>query len=103
MVDEIGGTEDAIAYAAKKVDLKAGEYDVRTIPGPKSLADLFTGGAGRDAQTPVNSDAMRVAADSVLRAVAPSVRKVIGQQLQMIELLQARPVILASPVILSIH
>ncbi len=103
MVDEIGGTEDAIAYAAKKVDLKPGEYDVRTIPGPRSFADLFTGGAGRDAQTPVNPDAMRVAADSVLRAVAPSVRKVIGQQLQMIELLQARPVILTSPVILSIH
>src|SRR5260221_96064 len=48
MVGELGGMEDAIQYAAGKADFKAGEYDVRTIPAPRTLADFFGGGGGGD-------------------------------------------------------
>ncbi len=43
MVDRIGGIQDAIAYAAKQVNLKPGDYDVRVLPAPKTLADLLNG------------------------------------------------------------
>ena len=44
MVDEIGGLEKAIAFAADQGDLVKGQYDVRVLPAPKTLADLFAGG-----------------------------------------------------------
>lgn len=39
LVDKIGGLEDAIKFAAQKAGL--GEYDIRVIPEPPSLFDLF--------------------------------------------------------------
>ena len=42
MVDELGGCDAAIAYAAKKAGLEEGAYDVRTLPAPKTLADLIS-------------------------------------------------------------
>ncbi len=41
MVDEIGGVESAVAYAAAQTDLRPGEYDVRVLPPPRTLADMF--------------------------------------------------------------
>ena len=48
MVDELGGIEDAVQYAAGEAELKAGEYEVRTIPAPRTLADFFGGAVRRD-------------------------------------------------------
>lgn len=39
LVDKIGGLEDAIAFAAKRAGLV--EYDVRVIPEPPTIFDLF--------------------------------------------------------------
>lgn len=39
LVDKIGGLEDAIKFAAQKAGL--GEYDVRVIPEPPGLFDIF--------------------------------------------------------------
>jgi protease-4 len=39
LVDKIGGLEDAIKFAAQRASL--GEYDIRVIPEPPSIFDLF--------------------------------------------------------------
>ena len=102
MVDELGGIEDAIQYAAKEADLKTGEYEVRSVPAARSLADLFGGGAeGPDALLPFTPK-IQISFDSVLRAMPASMRHLVGQQLQMIELLQHRPVLLAAPFVITI-
>src|SRR5207248_10399105 len=41
MVDEIGGIAEAIDDAASRVSLKPGQFDVRTLPRPKTLADYL--------------------------------------------------------------
>ncbi|MCH7592628.1 MAG: signal peptide peptidase SppA, partial [Planctomycetes bacterium] len=46
LVDRIGGLEDAIKFAAKQVGL--GEYEVRVIPEPASIFDIFMGSKGDD-------------------------------------------------------
>ena len=33
-MDELGGVEQAIGYAADRADLKAGAFDVRIVPAP---------------------------------------------------------------------
>lgn len=102
MVDELGGIEDAIQYAAKESGLKLGEYDVRNVPAPRSLADLFGGGAdGPDAAMPFRPK-IQISLDSVLNTMPASMRHLIGQQLQMVQLLQRRPVLLAAPFVISV-
>jgi protease-4 len=107
MVDELGGIEDAIAHAAKEAELEPGKYDVRTIPPPRTLADLFNASAGADTD---GADAaipfkprIQLSPDSVLRALSPTMRHAVAQQLQMLELLQRRPVLLAAPFIVTIR
>ncbi len=41
LVDKLGGLEDAIKFAAKKARLS--EYEIRVIPEPPSIFDLFMG------------------------------------------------------------
>jgi len=41
LVDKIGGLEDAIKFAAQQASL--GDYEIRVIPEPPSLFDLFLG------------------------------------------------------------
>jgi protease-4 len=42
LIDQIGGLDDAIKFAAKKARL--GEYDIRIIPEPPTIFDLLMGG-----------------------------------------------------------
>jgi protease-4 len=94
LVDEIGGVEEAIACAAKKGGLKDGEYDVRVLPQPKTLADLLMGN-GPDAAMPFKPTIE--IKDPLLRGLAPILRKSLGHELKMAELLQDRPVVLIAP------
>jgi protease-4 len=100
MIDEIGGVEQAISYAANKVNLKDGNYDVRVLPAPKTLADLL-GGGGADAAAPIIQPKITIAPDSVLNLVDPQTRKLIGQQVQLIQLLQNKPICLMSPYVMT--
>jgi protease IV len=94
MVDEIGGIDDALADAAKKGGLTEGGYDVRILPAPKTLGDYLTGN-GADAATPIRP---RIEIkDPVLQGLAPMLRGGLGRELQMIQLLQKRPVLLVAP------
>ena len=100
MVDEIGGVEDAIAYAARKGGLEAGQYDVRILPAPKTLGDILMGG-GADAAMPFKPKIELK--DPVLQNLSPLLRKTVGRELQTLQLLQDRPVVLVAPFDLSIR
>ncbi|CAN5384157.1 hypothetical protein BH09PLA1_BH09PLA1_24970 [soil metagenome] len=98
MVDELGGTQAAIEYAAAKAHLEPGEYEVRTIPGPRTLADFFGVRDGSEAAWPFRPNVqVNVGADALLEALAPQMRRSLTQQVQMLQLLQQRPIVLMSP------
>jgi protease IV len=101
MVDEIGGIDSAIAYAANQADLKPDQYDIRIVPAPKTLADIFNGGA-EDTQSPI-TPRIQVPELSLLQAFPPELRSMLGEQLQMVQLLQQRPIMLATPYLLRVH
>ncbi len=100
MVDELGGLESAIAYAAEQADLKKGTYDVRVVPQPKTLAELLMGGEEETA-LPFRPK-ITISADSILHALAPAHRKMLMQHIRALRLLQDRPVMLMSPYTISI-
>ncbi len=95
MVDEIGGLQAAIAFAAKQANLKEGEYEVRVVPAPKTLADVLSG-HGQDTLTAVHPK-VTVSEDSVLRMLSPTMRGALLEQVQVLQLLQQRPVMLIAP------
>jgi len=95
MVDEIGGLQAALDFAAAKAKLEKGDFEIRVLPAPRSLGDLLNG-HGADAATNIRPK-MNLAEDSILRTVSPSVRAAMLQQLQFMQMMQDRPVILAMP------
>jgi protease-4 len=100
LVDEIGGLEDAIADAAKQAGLSDGGYDVRSLPQPKTLMDLFGGGGGgdsSDARTPMQPTMKIDVAEALLGVLDPSTRKMVRQQLTTMALFQKHPVQLVAP------
>ena len=104
MVDELGGTQAAIAHAAKRVSLEPGQYEVQVFPAPKTLADLILGGGGgEETAFPFKPNVnVTISPDSVLRALAPSARKLIARHVQAALLLQDRPVMLMSPYVVTV-
>jgi protease-4 len=106
MIDEIGGLTDALAYAAGEAGLKEKEYEVKSLPGSRSLLDLISGKAsgdddGPDARLPFKAK-FELSVDSPLKAMPASVRRLFMQQVQMIQLLDKRPVMLVSPYIINL-
>jgi protease-4 len=103
MVDEIGGVEAAIGYAAGKAKMSKGQYDVRILPAPRTLADMFAGGsgAGNQAAFPFKPE-IKISEDSILRTLSPTMRKSLSHQLQFMQLLQDRPVVLVSPYVITV-
>jgi protease-4 len=95
LVDEIGGLDKAIAYAANIVDMKPAGYEVRTVPAPRTLMDIISGG-GISAESPLRAR-LEISTDSVLKAMPREVRSMVGEQLVILQLLQERPVVLAAP------
>jgi protease-4 len=108
MVDEIGGVQAAIAHAANKAGLQGGQYDVKVLPTPRSLVEMLFGAAGAEAATPVRP---KVAVDLelggelslLLKGMDPTTRKALGQQLQIIQLLRQRPVVLVAPFVVTVR
>ena len=100
MVDEIGGIEDALAYAAQKGGLDPAKYEVRILPQPKSIGDLLTGN-GPDAAMPFRPKIE--IKDPLLEGVSPTLLHLFGRQIRTLELLQDRPVILVAPFEVTIH
>jgi protease-4 len=101
MVDELGGIEAAIAYAAGKVNLAKDAYEVKILPAPKTFADMFMS-SGNQAAFPF-TPTIKLSETSMLRVLSPSAQKAIGQQLEFLQLLQSRPVVLVAPYVLTVR
>jgi protease IV len=102
LVDEIGGIEAAIADAAGRAKLEKGKYDVRIVPAPRTLADLLMGTGAVQAELPFKPT-VKISEDSILRTLSPKMRRAVGQQVQFMQLLQDRPVVLVSPYVISVR
>lgn len=100
MVDELGGLDQAITYTADKVNLKRGDFDIRVLPAPKTLADLIGLTEGNETRLPF-APKITISPDSLLRALAPSDAKLVIQQLEAMQLLQHKPYVLMSPVMMT--
>lgn len=96
MVDEIGGIRAAIAAAATKGGIKDNAFDVRQVPAPKTLGDYLSGAAQQEAAFPFQPK-VEVKLDGLLGTLSPALRRQVGQQVQLLQLLQNRPVILMAP------
>jgi protease IV len=107
MVDEIGGVQTAIAHAANKAGLQGGQYDVKILPQPRSLAEMLLGAAGAEASTPVNPrlnvDVQLGELSVVLKSLDPTTRKALAQQVRMVQILQRRPVALVAPFVVTVR
>jgi protease-4 len=101
LVDELGGIEAAIAHAAARANLAEGSYDIRTLPPTRTIVDLLRGG-GSEAAAPLKP-APRSAIDVFLTPLAPSLRQPVRRQLQVMYLLQERPVLLVSPYTVTVR
>jgi protease-4 len=95
MVDELGGLEKAIAFAAGKASLEASKFEVLTLPAPRTLADMLEG-SKTELASPVRIN-VQLSADSILLALPPAARKHVAQQLQFMKLLERRSVVLMTP------
>lgn len=112
MVDELGGLETAIAHAAEKAGLKPEEAHIKTLPAPRTLADLFAGGGPRvqsGIAGGVNPAMLAAAAqsasplDAMLLQLPPQVRKSAAQQYRMMRLLERRPVVLMASFTVTVN
>jgi protease-4 len=101
MVDELGGLTTAINIAAKRVKLEKGDYDVMVLPKPVTFADMLSGGHGADAELPLRPNVkLQIKADSMLNMLPANVRASLGQQLQLMEILENRPVAVMAPFVI---
>lgn len=106
MVDELGGIEHAIAFVAGQAGLEPGKYDIRVIPPTRSLMDLLRGDGDDEGpmETRLPLGAMlRLSPDSVLRLLPPAQLRLVRQQLQAMQVLQSRPVMLMSPYVIFVR
>jgi protease-4 len=103
LIDKIGGLEDAIKFAAQRAGL--GEYEIRIIPEPASIFDLFKPHDEEDEYAEASA-ALRISLTkmppfdtmlSTLATVDPLRVQVIVRSLQQIELLHTETVITMLP------
>ncbi len=103
LVDKIGGFEDAIKFAAQRAGL--GEYDIRVIPEPPSIFDLFKPQDEKDAHADAAVGIASLLAKtpevgailSTLAQVDPLRAKAIVQALTRIDLIHREGVITMMP------
>ncbi|HEY0010171.1 MAG TPA: signal peptide peptidase SppA [Tepidisphaeraceae bacterium] len=101
MVDQLGGLRAALDIAAERGKLEKGKYDVTVLPAPTTLADIVNGTAADDAMTPAPAlAAPQLQADALLRVLPASLQQSLQRQIQLMQLLEHRPVVLMSPYLL---
>ena len=102
MVDQIGGLEAAITVAADRADLDEGDYDVQVLPPPGTFADVLTGRDGGSAAGAGVLPKVQLSADSLLQSLPANLRTSLGQQIDLMHVLEHRPVALMSPFVLTL-
>jgi len=109
LVDQIGGLDDAVKYAAKQAGLV--DYDIRVIPEPPSIFDIFMGEKEDDEFASAGAVAsgsflevplVRAALPTLFR-VDPLRAKAIVQALLRIELIHREGVVTMMPLDLVIR
>ncbi len=104
LVDKIGGLEDAIQYAAETAGL--GKFEIRVIPEPKSLFDLFMPKKKDDefargsAASPWTSSPWFRSTLSTLAAVEPMRARALYHTLRGLEVLRTERAVMMMPEIL---
>ena len=108
LVDKLGGLEDSIKFAAERAGL--GEYDIRVIPEPQSIFDLFMQKDTEDYASARASAASMFLDVPMMRELLPVVAKfdplrvrAIVRQLQLLGVLQSEGVMMAMPGEIVIH
>ncbi len=103
MVDQLGGLDTAITHAAEKVKLGKDDYDVTIFPPAPTFAEIISGRYREEADMPISKPKMQmqVNADSFLHLLPRDLRHTLGQQLQLMQILENRPVALMSPFVLT--
>ncbi len=104
LIDRIGGFDDAVKYAAQRGGLPEHDINIRVIPEPPSIFDLFSGKKDDEyASSPVGT-ALRLAELPDLRAMLAVLEKIdparvpaVMRSLQQIELLHDEGVITMMP------
>ena len=99
LVDELGGMQKAIEYAAIKAGLEPAGYDLRVLPAPKTLGDLIQGNT--DAKSGFNPRTQAIPME-LLALPAGTRRMLLGQMAMAIEM-QKRPVMVVMPVMMGIR
>ena len=102
MVDQIGGLEAAITAAAERAGMDEKSYDVTVLPPPASFADMLTGKDGASAGSGAVLPKIEISADSLLKTLPTSLRTSLGQQIDLMHVLESRPVALMSPYVLTV-
>jgi protease-4 len=108
LVDKMGGLEDAIKFAAEKAGL--GEYDIRVIPEPPSILDMFMKEESEDYASTRAAASSMFLDTPMIRELLPLLARIdplrvhaIVRQLQMLGVVQTEGVVLAMPGELVIH
>ena len=109
LIDKIGGLEDAIKFAAERAGLS--DYDIRVIPEPPNIFDLFGGRKGDDEYAGVSVvDRVSLTDLPLIRQMLPVVGKLdplraaaILRALQRIELIHNEGVVMMMADELVIH
>ncbi len=97
LVDEIGTLSDAIAYAAKKVELE--DFEVRTFPEPKNfLEQLFEDVGDKKQDEKRLSAGIWSAILPAMESIDPEHASMIGQAIQQLDHLKSERVMLTAPV-----
>jgi len=100
LVDKMGGLEDAIKFAAQKAGL--GEYDIRVIPEPPSIFDMFMDKPEEDVTATIGTAGLLdfPAAREMLPLLAktdPMRVRAILRQFQLLSTLQKESILMAMP------
>jgi protease-4 len=112
LVDQIGGLQQAIEYAAAKASLK--DYEIRVIPEPQDFLTMLMGEYSGEGERPTDvtlSGATSLFAGhptlapllDLLRKTEPQHAAALAQALQRIELLRKENVILMMPFDMVLH
>ena len=104
LIDEIGGLDQAIVYAAEKAKVK--DYQIRVLPKPKNLMDLFKKSLSHDddddvnvsaaGSLPISSSAMQILAP-LMKQLDPAKAKMISRFLLNLDMLAKENVLTVMP------
>ncbi len=93
LVDRLGGLDDALDAAARRVHMGWGGYEIRVIPASRTLADVISG------QTEARWPYQLQTAAAGWRMLPANLAGPLWRQLQLAQMLQQRNVLLVCPVV----